>query len=116
MILMQESMAELALRPTGRKGYIEVILQSITRDHMAEVYEKGLVILPKKVRDAYKLYPGTKVTFSMEKEGVLVKRQNDWLSEFRALRAELATHSSKDMKKMMAESEKKMHEEWSRVP
>ena len=83
---------------------------------MAEVYEKGLVILPKKLRDAYKLYPGTKVTFSMEKEGVLVRREDDWLSDFRALRADLTKHGGKDMKKMMAESEKKMHWEWLRVP
>lgn len=83
---------------------------------MAEVYEKGLVILPKKLRDAYKLYPGTKVTFRMEKEGVLVKREDDWLAEFHALRAELTKHPKRDVKKLMAEAEKRMHEEWLRVP
>ena len=83
---------------------------------MAEVYEKGLVILPKKLRDAYKLYPGTKVTFSMEKDGVLVRREDDWLADFRALREDLTKNGDKDMKKMMAEAEKKMHGEWLRVP
>lgn len=83
---------------------------------MAEVYEKGQVILPKKVRDAYKLYPGTKVTFSMEKEGVLVRREDDWLAEFRAIRATMAKHSGKETTRLIAESKKKMYEGWLRVP
>lgn len=74
---------------------------------MADVYEKGQVVIPKHMREAFKMYPGTQVAFKMSKEGVLVMPAYNVQEEMEALRAEGATMSDAEVRKSIKEMEKK---------
>lgn len=82
---------------------------------MAEIYEKGQVALPKHMREALKMYPGTKVVFQMEDNGILVRKAEDWLAEFDALCAG-AKASDKETDRLIAKAEKKRLKEMLHVP
>ena len=82
---------------------------------MAEIYEKGQVALPKHMREALKMYPGTKVIFQMEDRGILVKKADDWAAEFDELCAG-ADMSDEQTEKFIAKMEKKRLKEMQNVP
>ena len=74
---------------------------------MAEIYEKGLVILPKSMREAFKMHPGTKVDYRLEKEGILVMPAGNSIAEMRALRKEMAKFTDRQVENMIRETEKR---------
>jgi AbrB family looped-hinge helix DNA binding protein len=55
---------------------------------MAEVYEKGQVVIPKFIRDMFGFKPGTGVAFKVEGKRVYIEKEYDWKAEFEALCAE----------------------------
>ncbi len=82
---------------------------------MAVVYEKGLVLLPKYIRDALGLVKGSKVNFRLENNKAVIEPANATLEEFRKIRA-TATRSQAEVDKHIELAKKKMLDEWSRVP
>lgn len=78
---------------------------------MAEIYEKGIVVLPKSMRDALKMLPGTKVSFRLESDGIKVVPASTVFEEMEKLRSEMARYTHDEVMAMMKESEKKRAEE-----
>lgn len=83
---------------------------------MAEVYEKGQVVIPKHMREAFKMYPGTRVAFERTEKGVLVMPAFNVLEEMDKLREEGATLSDKETARFIAKMEKKRMKEMLDVP
>jgi AbrB family looped-hinge helix DNA binding protein len=82
---------------------------------MAEIYEKGQVVLPKHMREALKMYPGMKVAFRMEQNGILVQPTQGWLDEFHSLCSE-ADMTSKELREAIKASREKRRKEMLNVP
>lgn len=89
------------------KDYIEVYPPGLTGGNMAEIYEKGIVVLPKSMRDALNLRPGTKVSFKLETDGIKVVPASSIFEEMEKLRNEMPKYSTEEILSMMKESEKK---------
>ena len=83
---------------------------------MAEIYEKGQVVIPKHLRDEFRFYPGTKVAFRREREGVLVMPACNVQEEMEKLRAQGATLSDEETRSTIAEMRKKWREGMANVP
>lgn len=47
-----------------------------------ELYEKGQVVIPKNIREMVGLYPGTAVVFSVEGDGVLLRKYKSVAKDF----------------------------------
>lgn len=69
--------------------------------------------LPKHMREALKMYPGTKVVFQMEERGILVKKADDWAAEFDELCAG-ADMTDGETKEYITKMEKKRLKEMMR--
>lgn len=82
---------------------------------MAVVYEKGLVLLPKYIRDALGLVKGSKVNFRLENNRAVIEPANASLEQLRKLR-ETATLTDAEVEEGMRKAKKAMEEEWCRVP
>ena len=78
---------------------------------MAEIYEKGIIVLPKSMRDAFKMIPGTKITFRQENDGIKVLIAGSTFDEMEKLRGEMANHSHDEIMGMIDESERKRADE-----
>ena len=78
---------------------------------MAEIYEKGIVVLPKSMRDALHMLPGTKVAFRLENDGIKVVPATGVFEEMEKLRGEMANYTQSDIMGMIKESEKKRADE-----
>jgi len=55
---------------------------------MAEIYEKGQVVIPKFIRDMFGFKPGTGVEFKVEGKRVYIEKEYDVAAEFEALCSE----------------------------
>ncbi|MEM2138089.1 MAG: PIN domain-containing protein [Candidatus Anstonellaceae archaeon] len=83
---------------------------------MAEIYEKGQVVIPKYLRDEFKMCPGTRVAFKRADKGVLVVPAYNVQEEMEKLRKEGATMSDAQVRLSMREMEKKRLKEMLDVP
>lgn len=83
---------------------------------MAEIYEKGQVVIPKYLRDEFRMYPGTQVAFKRTGKGVLVVPAYNVQEEMEKLREEGATMSDAEVRKSIKEVEKKRLKEMLDVP
>lgn len=48
----------------------------------AKVGQRGQVVIPKPIRDAYGLTPGMKVKFSLENDKIIIKTSKDALDDY----------------------------------
>ena len=78
---------------------------------MAEIYEKGIVVLPKSMRDALHMLPGTKVAFRLENDGIKVVPAAGVFEEMEKFRAKNAVYTTKELNRIMKELDTKRHEE-----
>jgi AbrB family looped-hinge helix DNA binding protein len=83
---------------------------------MAEIYEKGQVVIPKYLRDEFKMYPGTQVAFKRADNGVLVIPAYNAQEEMEKLREEGATMSDAQVRNSIREMEAKRRKEMLHVP
>jgi AbrB family looped-hinge helix DNA binding protein len=51
-------------------------------DIEATVSERGQVVIPKAIREAFDLKPGTTVTFRVEDDGIVIRNAENALEEF----------------------------------
>ena len=84
-------------------------------DIMAEIYEKGQVVIPKFIRDMFGFKPGTEVGFKIDGNRVYIERSYDALAEFRKLRAE-ATATDEEVERAIRQNERKRNKERLHVP
>ena len=54
---------------------------------MAEIYEKGQVVIPKYLRDMFNLRPGSQVHFSVENNRIYIDPAEEAIAEVERLRA-----------------------------
>jgi AbrB family looped-hinge helix DNA binding protein len=81
---------------------------------VAEIYEKGQVVIPKHIRDILGLAPGTQVNFRIEDKKVIMEPY-DWIEELESIRSH-ATMSDEEVEKSIIEMRKKRQKEWLNVP
>jgi len=82
---------------------------------MAEIYEKGQVVIPKFIRDMFGFKPGTEVGFKIEGQRVYLEKKYDVAAEFEALCKE-GSMSDKEIEKAILDDERKKHKEKMHVP
>ena len=82
---------------------------------MGEVYEKGQIVIPKHIRDRFNIRHGSKVSFRVENNKIILEPTADWLEEFEALTS-MGKYTDKEVEKKMKEAEDSMHNEWLNVP
>ncbi len=84
---------------------------------MAVVYEKGLVVLPKAIREKAGFRKGTPVRFEAEAGKITIKADtDDWLEELKQLRKENATASGKEVEEGIKAARAKLYAKWLNVP
>ena len=81
---------------------------------MGEIYEKGQVVIPKYIRDMFKLTPGTHVNFKVEDSRIVIEPAYNTLEEFCKLSSS-AKRSGKETERLIAKTQKKMEGEWLNV-
>ena len=72
---------------------------------MVEVYEKGQVVIPKFIRDMFKIRPGSSVNFRVEGEKIILVPEYDVAAEFEKLAAQ-GSSSFEETEKAIADFEK----------
>ncbi|MFA6907897.1 MAG: AbrB/MazE/SpoVT family DNA-binding domain-containing protein [Candidatus Micrarchaeia archaeon] len=82
---------------------------------MAEIYEKGQVVIPKFIRDMFGFKPGTEVGFKVDGQRVYIEKKYDWKAEFDALCKE-GSMSDREVEKAILEDGRKRHKEKMHVP
>ncbi len=82
---------------------------------MAEVYEKGQILIPKYIRDALKITPGSQVNVRLEDNRAVIETPAAFLEEFERLTSHNKSSAGKTAK-LIEKSRKKMEEEWLHVP
>ncbi len=82
---------------------------------MAEIYTHGQVVIPKYIRDMFKLSPGTQVQIVVENNEIKIKPQDRVLEEFRALCA-MADMTDEEVKKSIIQTQEKRKKEMLHVP
>jgi len=82
---------------------------------MADIYEKGQVVIPKFIRDMFGFQPGTGVEFRVEGKRVYIEKKYDWFAEFKALTKE-GNSSFEDTEKAIRQFERKREKERLHVP
>jgi AbrB family looped-hinge helix DNA binding protein len=82
---------------------------------MAEIYQKGQVVIPKFIRDMFGFKPGTEVGFKVEGKRVYLEKRYDVAAEFEAICKE-GRMSDTDIEKAIREVEQKRHREIMDVP
>ncbi len=82
---------------------------------MAEIYEKGQVVIPKFIRDMFGFKPGTEVGFRVEGQRVYLEKKYDVAAEFEAICKE-GRMSDAAIEKAIREVEQKRHREIMNVP
>lgn len=73
---------------------------------MTEMFDRGQVVLPKRVRDMLKLKKGVKFSVSVEGQKIVLQPQSSWVAEFDALCAG-AGLTDKETDALIAKGEKK---------
>lgn len=82
---------------------------------MAEIYEHGQVVIPKYIRDMFRLKPGTQVQFVVENNEIKLKPTERVLEEFRTLCAQ-ADMTDREVDELIKKTEEKRKKEWLNVP
>ena len=82
---------------------------------MAEVYDKGQILLPKYIRDALKITPRSHVNVRLEGNKAIIENTDAFLEEFEALISREKTSDAAVADKI-SKSKKKMEDEWLNVP
>lgn len=88
---------------------------SITGGSMAEVYEKGQVLIPKYIRDALRITPGTKVNVRLEGNRAVIDTSESFFEEFEQLTSNNKS-SGKETARLIEKSKKSMERKWLDVP
>ncbi len=83
---------------------------------MPEIYARGQVVIPKRIRQMLKLTPGRKVSFRVEGQKVVMEPVDVWLEELDRIRATAATMSHKELMKSIERIERKRGREMMHVP
>jgi len=84
---------------------------------MAVVYEKGLVVLPKAIRDLAGFHIGTPVRFEAVAGKITIQAdEDDWLDELKRLRKENATLSGDEVEEGIKRAHAKRRAKWLNVP
>jgi len=83
---------------------------------VAEIYEKGQVVIPKYLRDEFKMFPGTMVAFRRSGEGVLVMPASNAFEEMEKLRKEGANQPGEKTARLMRRLRKAREKEMLDVP
>jgi len=77
---------------------------------MVEVYERGQIVIPKYIRDALKISPGTQLNVSLDGRKIIME-QYDPIAELDKFRAKNAVYTTKELGRIMKEMDKKRHDE-----
>ena len=73
---------------------------------MVEVYERGQIVIPKYIRDALKISPGTQLNVSLDGRKIVLE-QYDPVEELDKIRAKHAVYTTEEVDRLMAKLEKK---------
>lgn len=84
---------------------------------MAEVYERGQVVIPKYIRTMLRLTPGRKVNFRVEGTKLVMETEtvDAWLEELKHIRS-TAIMSHREVMESIEKTEKKRRKEMLHVP
>ena len=82
---------------------------------MVQMYEKGQIVIPKRIRDQLHLKAGSQLTARVENSKIILESDDDYFEEFERL---TSGHTSSDAEtdKRILQSKKKMLEGWMHVP
>lgn len=82
---------------------------------MAEVYEKGQILIPKYIRDALRIEPGSQVNVRLEDNRAVIDTSHAFLEEFERLTSQNKS-SGAETSRLIEKSKKKMEDGWLDVP
>ena len=82
---------------------------------MSVIYEHGQVVIPKHIREMFKLTPGTRVNFVPQNGELVLKSEYDVLKEFESL-CKLGKHTHAETTRLMKEAEEQRKREILNVP
>ena len=82
---------------------------------MAEIYEKGQVVIPKYIRDMFGFTPGTKVRFRVQQQMVVLEK-DDFAESLDAFLKKYAKRTFKETEKIIKEAREERYRKWMDVP
>ena len=84
---------------------------------MVHMYEKGQIVIPKYIRDALHLKPGSQLQARMENRRIILEAEDDYFEEFERLTSG-HTHkfSDAETEKRILKAKKSMEDGWLIVP
>lgn len=74
---------------------------------MAVVYEKGIIVIPKILREKVGLQKGTRIEFEVKDKKLIISPKDEWSSEFEQLCQEFQKSSGKDVEKKLKRAQEK---------
>ena len=84
---------------------------------MAFMYGKGIIAVPKLLRQAARLEPGHAIRMSVQNGKLVVEPdEDDWLEELKQLRKENATASGKEVEEEIKAAREERKARWLHVP
>ena len=82
---------------------------------MAVLYPKGIIVVPKYIREILGWHEGVSINFQVENKKLVVEPEDRWEKEFEDIRKTMKKMSSKEISEVITELEKKRIRKWSDV-
>ena len=82
---------------------------------MSVLYPKGIMVVPKYIREILGWHEGVEINFHVENKKLVVEPEDNWEKEFEDIRKSMKKMSTKEIVEVTRELEKKRIGKWSDV-